>query len=226
MCCVPKTLAWDFISEQRNCSHSGRGAKSRHNLGNMLLGMTWAPPCLCFHVQLQSWKFLQFAGQQSGPPLEGGKSCKVGLRTALFNPNLDPALQLVCLLGVWNFLPASKSLLVKPLPTSGRPGFNPWVGKISWKWKWQPTPVFLPGKSHGQRSLVGYSSWGRKESDTAELLHSLTQRGGQLGNKKNKSSNRTNGFFISRLGEDLLRIPGKLGWNASFFGCLGLLRVL
>ena len=34
-----------------------------------------------------------------------------------------------------------------------------------WRWKWQSTPVFLPGKSHGQRSLVGYSPWGRKESD-------------------------------------------------------------
>ena len=39
--------------------------------------------------------------------------------------------------------------------------------------KWQPTPVFLPGKSHGQRSLVGYSPWGRKESDTTERLHFL-----------------------------------------------------
>ena len=47
----------------------------------------------------------------------------------------------------------------------GRPGFNPWVGKISWRRKWQPTPVFLLGKSHGRRSLVGYSPWGRKESD-------------------------------------------------------------
>ena len=37
--------------------------------------------------------------------------------------------------------------------------------------KWQPTPVFLPGKSHGQRSLVGYSPWGRKESDMTEQLH-------------------------------------------------------
>ena len=38
-----------------------------------------------------------------------------------------------------------------------RCGFNPWVRKISWRRKWQPTPVFLPGKSHGQRSLAGYS---------------------------------------------------------------------
>ena len=40
-----------------------------------------------------------------------------------------------------------------------------------WRRQWQPTPVFLPGKSHGQRSLVGGSPWGRKESDTTERLH-------------------------------------------------------
>ena len=38
-------------------------------------------------------------------------------------------------------------------------GFNPWVGKIPWRRKWQPTPVFLPGEFHGRRSLVGYSPW-------------------------------------------------------------------
>ena len=43
--------------------------------------------------------------------------------------------------------------------TVGRPGFEPWVRKISGRRKWQPTPVFLPGKSHGWRSLVGYSQW-------------------------------------------------------------------
>ena len=42
---------------------------------------------------------------------------------------------------------------------------------ISWRRKWQPTPVFLPGESHGRRSLVGYSPRGRKESDTTERLH-------------------------------------------------------
>ena len=42
---------------------------------------------------------------------------------------------------------------------------------IDWRRKWQPTPVLLPGKSHGRRSLVGYSPWGCKESDTTEWLH-------------------------------------------------------
>ena len=55
----------------------------------------------------------------------------------------------------------------------GRPEFNPWVGKILWRREWHPTPVFLPGESHGQRSLVGYSPWGRKESDTTEQLSLL-----------------------------------------------------
>ena len=51
-----------------------------------------------------------------------------------------------------------------------RLGFHPWVGKIPWRRAWQPTPVFFPGESHGQRSLVGYSPWDCKESDTAERL--------------------------------------------------------
>ena len=51
-----------------------------------------------------------------------------------------------------------------------RHGFDPWVRKIPWSKKWQPIVVFLPGKSHGQRSLVGYSPWGCKESDMIEQL--------------------------------------------------------
>ena len=49
-----------------------------------------------------------------------------------------------------------------------RCGFNPCVGKIPWRRKWKPTPVFLPGESHGHRSLGGYSPWGRTESDKTE----------------------------------------------------------
>ena len=75
----------------------------------------------------------------------------------------------------------------------GRPGFNSWVGEIPWRrqwqptpvplpgkshgrgilagYKWHPTPVLLPGKSHGWRSLVGYSPWGHKELGMTERLH-------------------------------------------------------
>ena len=45
-----------------------------------------------------------------------------------------------------------------------RLGFNPCVGMIPWRTAWQPTPVFLPGESHRQRRLVGYSPWGPKDS--------------------------------------------------------------
>ena len=52
----------------------------------------------------------------------------------------------------------------------GRPGFDPWVRKIHWSRKWQPTPKDLPGEFCGQKSLMGYSPWDRKESDKTELL--------------------------------------------------------
>ena len=54
--------------------------------------------------------------------------------------------------------------------TCRRPGFDPRVGKIPWRREWQPTPVFLPGEFHGQRSLAGYIQWGPKELDTTERL--------------------------------------------------------
>ena len=52
---------------------------------------------------------------------------------------------------------------------------DPWVGKIPWRKEWQPTPGFLPGEFHGQRSLVGNSPWGRKESYTTEQLTHVRQ---------------------------------------------------
>ena len=58
---------------------------------------------------------------------------------------------------------------VKNLPAmqeTQESGFDPWVfGKMPWRRKWQPTPVFLPEKSHGQRSLVGHSLRGHKQQD-------------------------------------------------------------
>ena len=55
--------------------------------------------------------------------------------------------------------------------------FDPWVRKISWRKKWQHTPVLLPGESHEQRSLTGYSPWGRKESDTTEATEHTKHTG-------------------------------------------------
>ena len=66
------------------------------------------------------------------------------------------------------------ALVVKNSPANMRPkrgGFDPWVRKIPWRRKWQPTPVLLHGGSHGRRTLVGCSPWGCKESDMTERLH-------------------------------------------------------
>ena len=71
------------------------------------------------------------------------------------------------------------ALVVKNLPANAgikdikgketeRHGSDPWVGKILWRRAWQPAPVFLPGESHGLKSLMGYSPQGCKELDTTE----------------------------------------------------------
>ena len=71
------------------------------------------------------------------------------------------------------------ALVVKNLPANTgdheRHRFDPWVGKTFWSRKWQPTPVFLPGESHGERGLAGYSPWVCKELDMIEVtFHTLT----------------------------------------------------
>ena len=59
--------------------------------------------------------------------------------------------------------------------------FNPWVRKVPWRRKWQPTPALLPGKSHGQRSLAGYNPWGHKESDKTERLNNSNNKNRKQG---------------------------------------------
>ena len=61
--------------------------------------------------------------------------------------------------------------MVKKLPANAgdrRYRSDPWVGKILWRRAWQPTPVFLPGESYGQRSLASYGPWGHKDLDMTE----------------------------------------------------------
>ena len=111
----------------------------------------------------------------------GGFKRHPRLRTAWKSAqNLEVAqgvvLQLVCY-----FIPSSKGHSGFPTWLSGNLPANtgdarkvgrlePWVGKMPWSRKWHPTPVFLHGKFHGQKSLTGYSSWGCKESDMTERL--------------------------------------------------------
>ena len=85
---------------------------------------------------------------------------------------------------------------VKNLPAMKRPGLKPWVMKIPWKREWLPTPVFLSGEFHEQRSLAGYSPWGCQELDTTEWLstaqHSTAQgitRASQVAQGKESACN-------------------------------------
>ena len=74
--------------------------------------------------------------------------------------------------------------MVKNLPANAGAardvGLIPGSGQIPWRRKRQPTPVFLPGKSHAQRSLADYSPWGHKESDTTERLSTKHRQKGTL----------------------------------------------
>ena len=72
---------------------------------------------------------------------------------------------------VWGF---PGGAVVQNLPANvgdRRLRFDPWVRKIPWRRKWQPTPVFLTGKFHGWKSLAGYSPWSCNESDMTEHTH-------------------------------------------------------
>ena len=71
--------------------------------------------------------------------------------------------------------------MVKNLPAMQETRLDPWAGKIPCRRKRQPTPVFLPGESHGQRSLAGYSPWGRKETDMTASEHAHMQS--EMGSK-------------------------------------------
>ena len=98
------------------------------------------------------------SGRVLPPPVTGAASLT----------SLVPRSLIHCLLPLLTFLVA-QTVKVSSC-NAGDPGSIP-VGKIPWRRKWQPIPVFSPGESHGQRYLVGYSPWGHKESDMTERLH-------------------------------------------------------
>ena len=69
------------------------------------------------------------------------------------------------------------SVYKESICTARRPSFDPWVWRIPWRRKWQPTPVFLSGESHRQRRLADYNPWSHKELDTTKwLIHHHHQR--------------------------------------------------
>ena len=73
--------------------------------------------------------------------------------------------------------------------------FDPWGGKIPWRRKWQPTPVFLPGKYQGQRSLKGFSPWDHKELDTTEHAPTLCNLVAQGGNGEGDLMQKEPGYL-------------------------------
>ena len=115
-----------------------------------------------------------------------------------------------------------------------RPGFNPWVGKIPQRGKWQPTPVFLPGEFHGQRSLGGYGPWSWKESDwqnsatnTLTFIHCHLMRwcinlAGSLSWGPRRNEKRSSGELWASEFQGLVKscdcTPGFLltNWSKSF----------
>ena len=94
-------------------------------------------------------------------------------------------------------------MVKNPPAKTGDTGFDPWVRKILWKSKWQPTPVFLPGKSCRLRILAGYSPQGCKESDMTEHEHS------QSNYKYNKIEYDSRDFFAISLKYSRISITNK-----------------
>ena len=78
-------------------------------------------------------------------------------------------------------LPLRETWRPGSLGQSRRPRLNPWVRKNLWRRNWQRTPVFFPGTSHGQKSLMGYSPWGCKK-----VGHDLASKNKQTSKQKNK----------------------------------------
>ena len=92
---------------------------------------------------------------------------KMGMTILLLLPSLC---KMINRSWIWKHFPGGSEVKASACNV-GDLGLVPGSGRFPWRRKWQPTPVFLPGESQGQRSLVGYSPRGRKESDTTEWLH-------------------------------------------------------
>ena len=104
----------------------------------------------------------------------------INVKSEDFKPHLTTNTTFKKFIGNEVWRASQVALLVKNLSANAGDtrdsGFSPWVGKIPWRRAWQPTPVFLPGESHEQRTLAGFSPWVCKESDTSEATeHTQTQ---------------------------------------------------
>ena len=90
-------------------------------------------------------------------------------------------------------------------------GFDPWVGKIPRRRQWQSTPVFLPGKSHGWRSLAGCNPWGHKELDTTEQFSQFSRVGIHISFRKGRIQVKVKSLSHVRL----FATPWTVAYQAS-----------
>ena len=98
--------------------------------------------------------------------------------------------------------------------------FDPWFGKIPWRSKWQPTPVFLPEKSHGQKSLVGYSPKSCKDSDMTEWLDTNSSKHSMLDIQHKHTNIHTHTYtHTPLLLEIILVVNYKINMNLIGTGC-------
>ena len=124
-----------------------------------------------FQARILEWVAISFSRGSSQAKDRSRVSRIEGRCFTVWATRLIPNL---CICGIYKY--TSRYILGFPGGSDGvclqcwRPRFNPWVKKIPWRRRWQPTPVFLPGKFHGWRSLEGYSPWDCKELDTTEQL--------------------------------------------------------
>ena len=134
-----------------------RTLKTKHAKGSANSLRVWKPSKESDLIRLAVWKDCTACGLENRPRENQLGSCpnKAGIHWDW--PEVRP----------WRELPRWYSGKESTCQRR-RCWLDPWVGKIPWRRKWQPTPVFLPGKFHGQSSLVGYSPRGHKESDTTE----------------------------------------------------------
>ena len=110
---------------------------------------------------------------------------------------------------IWAFLMAQQwRIHLQCRRCKGR-GFNPWVRKIPCRRKQQPSSVFLPGKSYGQRSLVGYHPWGHKESDTTEQVSTHAHTSIRL-DKQNRRGN---------INTQVIKCQSLIFFNSSMYSC-------
>ena len=174
-------FSWAFLKLQtKENSRTVSGATSSPTLKNSRSFAGGAAAFSLFWLELRTKLLAVPAGKCIFWLLWGSFEDSLGGRKITFS---SP-----CLGGLQSFMSLCSLLSLLPALGQGFPGdargkelacqcrrskrhrFDPWAGKISWRRKWQPTPVFLPGKTHRERSLAGYSPKGRKESDTTEAI--------------------------------------------------------